>query len=75
MNRESDVSENSQPEGSHVHWPQGLMGGGTEDLAGVHRMKGKRRGRSSNWDVRMPNDSYVRSEGVTLEEMRRDGAV
>ena len=73
------MSESPQPqsEGSHVHWPLGLVGGdyGDEISDSVHRMKGKRRGRSSKWDVRLPNDEYVRSEGVTLEEMRRDGAV
>lgn len=68
-----------QSEGSHVHWPPGYNDvSSTEDTElarSIHRMKGKSRGRSSHWDVRLPNDEYVRSEGVTLEEMRRDGAV
>ncbi len=52
--------------------------GGTEDddvSMTMHRMKGIRRGASSNWDVRLPNDKFVRYEGVTLEEMREAGAV
>ena len=67
------MAENEQPEGSHVHWPSGLGfptapgddGVDAEIFAALHRIS----------DVRFPNDDYVGSYGVTLEEMRNDGAV
>ena len=72
------MSQPTQPEGSHVHWPPGYDEAdvdGTEYGESVHRMRGTGRKRSSSWDVRFPNDEYVLNEAVTLEEMRRDGAV
>ena len=71
------VDDHPQPEGSHVYWPTGVVAGDDEDEVGrsLHRMKGKRRGASSSWDVRFPHDRFVRDTGVTLEEMREQGAL
>ena len=67
----------AQSEGSHVHWQQGYdqADDGTEAAEAIHRMRGATRKRSSSWDVRFQNDEYVRDEAVTLEQMRREGAV
>lgn len=73
--RETAVSD--QPEGSHVHWPRGYDEVSSADdaaMANIHRMSGDT-GPSSSWSVRLPNDRFVRSEAVTLEEMRAEGAV
>jgi hypothetical protein len=66
-----------QLEGSHVHWPNGLVGGDYDDEIelSIHRMKGTRRGASSSWSVRLPNDKWVSEEAVTLEDMQRAGAL
>ena len=66
-----------QPEGSHVYWPAGMTAGDDEDdvARALHRMKGLKRGRSSSWDVRFPNDRFVKDEAVTLEQMREAGAI
>ena len=64
----------AQLHGSHVHWPPGYDDAdqeGTDFGAAVHRMKGCRRGASSSWTPRFPNDRFVQEFGVTLEEMQR----
>jgi len=64
--------------GSHVNWPTGYDEAdddGTEFSENIHRMKGARRGASSSWEVRFPNDKFVASEAVTLEHMRELGAL
>ena len=67
-----------QPEGSHVHWPPGYDEAdemGTEFGENIHRMKGEARNRSSSWSVRFPNDKFVSDQAVTLDDMKREGAV
>ncbi len=69
----TDSDTTNQPEGSHVKWPDGIgfpEGPGEDGVsaaifASLHRIN----------NVVFPNDDYVDSYGVTLEEMRRDGAV
>ena len=65
-----------QPEGSHVHWPPGYDDISDADDASqtIHRMIGIT-GPSSGWSIRLPHDEYVMDEAVTLEEMRRQGAL
>lgn len=74
----------TQPEGSHVHWPRGYedVDSWTEthhaDLLpanSIHHMSGSKRGASSSWSIRFPNDKFVQDEASTLEEMRLKGAV
>lgn len=68
----------NQPEGSHVHWPLGYDDAddtGSEYAEAIHRMKGRGRGKSSSWNMRLPNDKFVNAFGTTLEEMKAAGAV
>ena len=69
-----DIAEIERPQHSHVKWPRGLgfPASATADdgtvserfFAALHRIK-----------VRLPNDDFVSDEAVTLEEMKRQGAL
>lgn len=68
----------TQSGGSHVHWPVGYDEAneeGTKESESIHRMNGTRRGASSSWNIRFPNDRFVADEAVTLDHMRELGAL
>lgn len=68
----------TQPEGSHVHWLASyddVDEANDGAVANLHRMRGTKRGVSSAWTVRLPNDDFVGDEAVTLEEMQARGAL